>query len=67
MSCYVLNLIGNEVKNPIEVITMNMVDHTEYDRRTIDHDNDSDRRWLGNHTYWAVRNGHGVQIAPHTN
>ena len=32
--------------------------------RVIDHDNTGDRRWLGKHAYWAMRNGHSVTTYP---
>lgn len=52
------------MKHPIEVITMEIETNKITDARTINHNNDSDRRWLGSHIFWALRNGHGVQLTP---
>lgn len=30
----------------------------------IDHDNSSDRKWLGSHCFWAMRNGRRVVTTP---
>jgi hypothetical protein len=55
------------MKIPVEVITRNIVDLDEPPRRRlIDHTEDSDRRWLGKHAYWAMRNGYAVNTAPLT-
>ena len=32
--------------------------------RTIDHNNHDSRVWLGRHSYWALRNGYGVETYP---
>lgn len=34
--------------------------------RLIDHNSHSDRVWLGNHIFWAFRNGRGVVTKPVT-
>lgn len=33
-------------------------------RKYIDHANSSDRKWLGNHIFWAMRNNRSVRITP---
>lgn len=32
--------------------------------KVIDHDNSSDRKWLMNHQFWAMRNGRTVTMYP---
>lgn len=32
--------------------------------RDIDHDDDSDRRWLAKHSWWALRSGRSVTTYP---
>ena len=32
--------------------------------KRIDHDNSSDRKWLGSHCFWAMRNGRRVVTQP---
>jgi len=32
--------------------------------RMIDHNNHDSRVWLGKHTYWALRQGYGVEVYP---
>ena len=32
--------------------------------KIIDHDNSSDRKWLGSHCFWAMRNGRRVVTTP---
>ena len=32
--------------------------------KDIDHDNSSDRKWLGNHCFWAMRNNRKVVTYP---
>ena len=50
---------------PVEVITRNTNDPDEAPRRRlINHAIDSDRRWLGKHAYWALRNGYAVNTVP---
>lgn len=51
---------------PTVVVTRNMITGQVTDERLIDHNFRSDRQWLGNHLYWALRNDHGVQCAPAT-
>lgn len=52
---------------PCEVITRNIDDPDEpARRRLIDHAEDSDRRWLGKHAYWAMRNRFSVNTVPLT-
>lgn len=48
----------------LRVITTNMrTGETEMDR-TIDHLEKPMRMWLGNHTFWAVRNERAVEVIP---
>jgi len=49
---------------PAEIITKNLETDEITDERQFDHGSDSDRRWLGSHIFWALRNNHGVQISP---
>lgn len=32
--------------------------------KRIDHNNSSDRKWLGNHCFWAMRNGRKIVTYP---
>lgn len=32
--------------------------------REIDHDDFEDRKWLGKHCFWAMRNGYSVETSP---
>lgn len=32
--------------------------------KVIDHDNSSDRKWLGGHCFWAMRNDRRVETTP---
>lgn len=32
--------------------------------KVIDHDNSSDRKWLGSHCFWAMRNNRMVTTFP---
>lgn len=32
--------------------------------RVIDHNNHDDRKWLGNHCFWAFNNGRGIAAKP---
>lgn len=32
--------------------------------KDIDHNNSSDRKWLGTHCFWAMRNGRSVVTFP---
>jgi hypothetical protein len=32
--------------------------------KMIDHSNSSDRKWLTNHSFWAMRNARKVSITP---
>lgn len=32
--------------------------------REIDHDDFEDRKWLGKHCFWAMRNGCSVETSP---
>lgn len=50
---------------PLEVITRNMSDlDAPATRKVIDHADQSDRKWLGKHCWWAFRNNHSVHTAP---
>lgn len=51
-------------KLPLKVITMDMKTGKITNERVIDHNDHSDRVWLGKHCFWAFRNGHGVQTSP---
>ena len=33
-------------------------------QKVIDHDNSSDRKWLGTHCFWAMRNNRRVVTYP---
>ena len=57
----------------IMVITEKFVDRDEISRsglwetessKIIDHDNASDRKWLGSHCFWAMRNERKVTTYP---
>lgn len=38
---------------------------TEFESvKIIDHANPSDRKWLGSHCFWAMRNGRRVTTTP---
>lgn len=49
---------------PVEVITTDL-DTGKVDRRVIDHDDFEDRKWLGKHCFWAMRNGKSVETRPY--
>lgn len=52
---------------PVEIITRNIKNPDESPRfRIINHGEDSDRRWLGKHSYWAIRNGFSTTSRPLT-
>lgn len=53
-----------EMRTPCRIITVDVETMTETDNRIIDHSDRSDRQWLGAHSFWALRNKHGVQTAP---
>ena len=49
----------------VEVVTRNMRNGEVESVKYIDHDNSSDRKWLGTHCFWAMRNGRSVRTTPH--
>ena len=59
-------------KEPIrvKVQTAAIVQHGESfffeteSEKIIDHSNPSDRKWLGSHCFWAMRNGRRVTTTP---
>jgi hypothetical protein len=50
---------------PVQVDTFTMNGHLE-SSKIIDHANSSDRKWLGNHSFWALRNSRIVETRPIT-
>lgn len=53
------------MKFPVETITRNLADLDAASvRKVIDHDNHSDRVWLGKHSFWCMRNNHSIMTAP---
>ena len=53
-----------KMKHPVNVVTVDLSVSKVTSVKIIDHDNSSDRLWLLNHTFWAMRNGHGVAVNP---
>lgn len=53
-----------EKRIPIRVTTYVPETDEIENERVIDHNNHSDRVWLGNHSFWAMRNGFGVDVEP---
>lgn len=49
---------------PLHVVTINLATGEEVPDKIIDHNNNSDRIWLGRHCYWAFRNNHRVETTP---
>ena len=49
---------------PLKVITFKAGSDEIENERIIDHNNHSDRVWLGKHCYWAFRNGFGIETEP---
>lgn len=49
---------------PILVVTHRMPECSFESQKQIDHDNSSDRKWLGSHSFWALRNGRKVTTVP---
>ncbi len=47
----------------VRVITRNL-ETNETEDRVIDHDDREDRKWLGKHAFWAMRNGREVTTRP---
>lgn len=37
---------------------------TVENERVVDYANDSDRKWLGSHSWWAFSNGRGIELEP---
>lgn len=48
----------------IEVNTFDPATDVVEQSKRIDHNNSRDRRWLGRHCFWALRNGKGVECSP---
>lgn len=38
--------------------------YVEESTKIINHNNSSDRKWLGSHCFWAMRNGRRVTTTP---
>lgn len=53
----------NEPPIRVMVTTRNMVSG-EVTERIVDHSVQKDRKWVGRHSYWAVRHGHEVTTTP---
>ena len=47
----------------VKVLTTNN-DTGEIESKNIDHNSYDDRKWLGKHCYWAVRNNRTVTTIP---
>lgn len=51
------------MSTPVEVTTVDLATG-KCARRIIDHDDFEDRKWLGKHCFWAMRNGRSVETSP---
>lgn len=50
--------------HPIRVITWEGANAVSESRKQIDHADSSDRKWLANHIFWAMRNNRRIEITP---
>ena len=52
------------MKCPIEVVTADADNGKVESTKVIDHANSSDRKWLGSHCFWAMRNNRQITTTP---
>ena len=52
------------IKAPDFAVEIDAQGYTLESYKQIDHDNSSDRKWLGSHCFWALRNGRIVITTP---
>ena len=53
-----------EYELPLMVETWSVDTDETVSERIIDHSCHSHRSWLGNHCFWAFRNGYGIVMHP---